>query len=63
MVRTLWLGPFADSLCKKPAANLDELRQRVAKIMQLEELTEFRNHVRVEAGGDRGRRMRRRRNV
>jgi len=26
MITTLKLGPFADSLCKKPTTNLDELR-------------------------------------
>jgi len=41
-------------LCKKPAANLDELRQRVAKYMQLEELREYRSQARAVAGGDKG---------
>jgi len=30
-------------MCKKPIANLDKLRQRVAKYMQLEELREYRS--------------------
>jgi len=54
MVTTLRLGPFADSLCQKPAANLDELRQRVTKFMQLKELREFRNQARAEADEDKG---------
>jgi len=29
----------------QPATNLDELRKRVAKFMQLEELREFRNQT------------------
>jgi len=43
MVTTLRPGLFTDSLCMEPAANLDELKRRVAKFMQLEELREFRN--------------------
>ncbi|XP_068491909.1 uncharacterized protein [Phaseolus vulgaris] len=50
MITALKLGPFADSLCKKPAINLDELRQRASKFMQMEELREFRNQVRVDGG-------------
>jgi len=48
MVMTLKPGPFFDSLCKKPTTKMDELRQRVAKFMQLEELKEFRHQVRME---------------
>ena len=54
MITTLKSGPFADSLCKKPATNLDELRQRASKFMQMEELREFRNQVRVDGGEKRG---------
>lgn len=50
MITTLRLGPFADSLCKKPTTNLDELRQGVAKFVQMEELRDFQNHVRVDGG-------------
>ena len=38
MVTTLQLGLFVDNLSKKLASDMDELRQRVAKFMQLEEL-------------------------
>jgi len=41
MVTALKPGLFSDNLCKKPVMNLDELRQRAAKFMQLEELREF----------------------
>ena len=47
MITALKPGPFADSLCKKPMINFDELRQRASKFMQMEELREFRNQVRV----------------
>jgi len=43
MITTLRSRPFANSLCKKPATNLDELRQCAAKFMQMEELREFQN--------------------
>jgi len=36
----------------QPADSLDELRKRVAKYIQLEELREFRNHARAEASGE-----------
>jgi len=38
LVTTLKPGPFADNLCMKSAANLDELRKRATKFMRLEEL-------------------------
>jgi len=41
MVITLKLGPFADSLYKKPVIDLDELRRRSTKFMQLEKIYEF----------------------
>jgi len=47
MVATLKPGSLSDSLCKKPTMNLDELRQRAAKFMQLEELKEFRAKTRA----------------
>jgi len=37
----------------QPADSLDELRKKAAKYMQLEELREFRNEARAEAGGER----------
>jgi len=49
MLTALRLGPFADSLCKKPAIGLDELRRRAAKFVLLEELREFRNEVRADS--------------
>ncbi|XP_068465629.1 uncharacterized protein [Phaseolus vulgaris] len=52
MLTTLQPEPFADNLCMQPATSLDELRKRVAKFMQLEELREFRNQVRAEASGE-----------
>jgi len=42
MITALRSGPFAESLCKKPTTNLDELRQRATKFMQMEELRELR---------------------
>ena len=53
MLTALRPGPFADNLCMQPADSLDELRKRAAKYMQLEELREFRNQARAEAGGER----------
>jgi len=52
MVTVVRLRPFVDNLCKKPASDLDELRRRAAKFMQLEELREFQNQVRVEPQGE-----------
>jgi len=52
MLTTLRPGPFADSLCMQPAKNLEELRRRAAKFMQLEELREFRNQARAEVSGE-----------
>ena len=53
MLTALRRGPFADNLCMHPIDSLDELRKRAAKYMQLEELREFRNQARAEAGGER----------
>jgi len=49
MVTALRLGSFADSLCKKPVADLDELRRRATIFMQLQELQEFQNQVMTES--------------
>jgi len=38
----------------QPASSLDELKKRVAKYMQLEELREFHNQARVEADKEKG---------
>jgi len=53
MLTALSPGPFADNLCMQPADSLDELRKRAAKYMQLEELREFHNQARAEAGEER----------
>jgi len=39
---------FVDNLCKNPVADLDELRIRVTKFMQMKEMKEFRNTTKVE---------------
>ncbi|XP_020236319.1 uncharacterized protein LOC109815914 [Cajanus cajan] len=41
-------GPFVNSLCKKPPRDLDDLRQRATKYMQMEELVEFRSQIRPD---------------
>ncbi|XP_020208719.1 uncharacterized protein LOC109793671 [Cajanus cajan] len=40
--------PFVNSLCKKPPRDLDDLRQRATKYMQMEELAEFRSQNRPD---------------
>jgi len=50
MIMALRPGPFADSLCKKPTTNCDDLRQHASKFMQMEELRDFRNQVRAGGG-------------
>ncbi|XP_020236703.1 uncharacterized protein LOC109816214 [Cajanus cajan] len=41
-------GPFVNSLCKKPPQDLDDLRQRATKYMQMKELAEFKNQNRTD---------------
>ncbi|XP_020207377.1 uncharacterized protein LOC109792380 [Cajanus cajan] len=48
LTTTLKLGPFANSICKKPPTDMDDLRRRADKYMQMEELAEFCNQARVE---------------
>jgi len=48
MITALRPGPFANSLCKKPTVSLDELRQHATKFMQMEELRDFRNQIRMD---------------
>ncbi|XP_020234498.1 uncharacterized protein LOC109814472 [Cajanus cajan] len=41
-------GPFVNSLCKKPPIDMNDLRRRAEKHMQMEELAETRNQARAE---------------
>ncbi|XP_020207952.1 uncharacterized protein LOC109792914 [Cajanus cajan] len=41
-------GPFANSICKKPPSDMDDLRCRADKYMQMEELAKFRNQAKAE---------------
>ncbi|XP_020224153.1 uncharacterized protein LOC109806183 [Cajanus cajan] len=41
-------GPFANSICKKPPTDMDDLRRRADQYMQMEELAEFQNQARAE---------------
>nr|KYP45848.1 hypothetical protein KK1_032602 [Cajanus cajan] len=44
-------GPFVDIICKKPPIDMDDLRRRADKYMQMEELADFRNQARAETMG------------
>ncbi|XP_020209081.1 uncharacterized protein LOC109794021, partial [Cajanus cajan] len=48
LTTALKLGPFANSICKKPLTDMDDLRRHADKYMQMEELAEFRNQARAE---------------
>jgi len=48
MVMVLRPGPFADSLCKKLVANMNEMRMRAYKFMRLEELRDFGGQMKIE---------------
>jgi len=48
MVTTLRPGPFADSLCKKPTLDMNEMRVRATKFMSLEELRDFGGSTKTE---------------
>jgi len=57
MIMVLRPEPFVDNLCKKSTTNLDELRQRASKFMQMEELRDFRNEVRADGGVEKKKKM------
>jgi len=62
MVTMLRLEPFANSLCKKSAANLDELRRRAAKFMNLKNF-EFQSQVYTKGNSERPKEKRENRNA
>nr|KYP55220.1 hypothetical protein KK1_001427 [Cajanus cajan] len=45
-------GPFVNSIYKKPPTNMDDLRRRADKYMQMEELADFCNQARAETVGE-----------
>ncbi|XP_020216795.1 uncharacterized protein LOC109800422 [Cajanus cajan] len=44
-------GPFVNSICKKPLSDMNNLRRRIDKYMQMEQLAEYRNQARAELVG------------
>ena len=48
LITTLNLGPFSDNLTMHPTTNMDDLCQRVAQFMHLEDLREFRNQAKAK---------------
>jgi len=54
LVSAIRLGRFTESLIKRPAKDLDELRNWATMFMQIEESSDFRRIVRSENGGDKG---------
>jgi len=55
MLFALRLGKFADSLCKNPPNNMDELCEWAKGYIQIEEMSIFRNEVQ-QAGQKRDKR-------
>jgi len=41
--------PFTDDLCIRPTYSLEEIKRRSTKFMQLEEVREFKNRLRVDS--------------
>jgi len=54
MVTALRPGPFVDSLCKKLAANMNEMRIRATKFMRLEELRDSGGQLKLEPQASHG---------
>ncbi|XP_020224277.1 uncharacterized protein LOC109806318 [Cajanus cajan] len=50
MLMALKPGPFVDSLYRRPPNDIDDLRARAARYIQMEEHAEFRNKIRAKPG-------------
>jgi len=52
LISTLRPEQFTNSLIKKPAKNIDELRNEATQFMQIKELHDYHKNVQVDNGGD-----------
>jgi len=55
LVSAIRLGRFTESLIRRLAKDLDELRNQTTKFMQIEKLTDYHISTRLENGGHKGR--------
>jgi len=48
MINGLQVWSFVDDMCMNPPANINELRQRAAKFMRVEDMRKYKDNIKID---------------